>query len=331
MRQHCVRDVFLGGMVQPLVVVVLALLVGACQPTPSEPVGSLVAEPSELKLAHGTAVDVVLRFEPTAELGGEEGAFVFVHLLDDQGAVVLTADHALGSAWSPGERIDDPVRLFHSALGPALPAGDYGLTAGLFRGDARWSLEAGDEVARQEYRIARVTVPETSLPMPEFSPTWMPVSLGADRQVVARRWLAENGSITVEVPEEGGSLALEIQIPEATTVQQLVLEEGETVPRVKVLARCTGQRIVFEGAGRHGSTLALERPAAAVAEGDAITETGEGAGDGAGDEAADGAGEGTEAGETACTLVFEANYQLVDTQTFAKALLTLEQLAWVTR
>lgn len=284
-------------------VLALTLALGACGDTPGEPVGSLVAEPAELDLGHGTAVDVMLRFEPTVELGGEGQPFVFVHLLDSRGEVVLTADHALGSDWQPGRAIDDPVRLFHSALAPALPAGEYRLTAGLFRDDRRWSLNAGEEVARQEYQVARVTVPEAGRGQPKFSDDWMPVNLGADRQVVARRWLAADGTITVEVPEGGGSLALVIRIPEPAEGQQLVFAEGETSPRVTVLARCTGQKTSFGGVGPHRVDLSLERSVRQE--------------------------EDLEIVETNCPIALAANYQLVDTKTFAKAVLILEQLAWV--
>ena len=309
----------------------IASLGMGCEGAPPEPVGSLVAEPAALHLAHGEARDVVLRFEPSAELGANAEPMVFVHLVDGEGQVVLTADHALPADWRPGEPIDDRVRLFHSALGPALPTGSYQMTVGLYQGDERWALDAGEPVARQEYAVATVEVPEHEAgPDATFSEEWMPVSLGADRQVVARRWLGGAGHF--EVPAtDGRKLALELQIPHAAEGQKLVLDEGAENAAVRVAASCSGFAATVGGSGSHRIEVPVGRVPQAIedtegAEADAVAE----------DEdlvaaPADPAATEEEIGEAsgACRVTFEANYQLVDTQTFGTAILSLEQLAWL--
>lgn len=282
-----------------LAALLAVLCLAACGSPPEDPVGTVSAEPDEFQLPHGHAQEVHLSFTSTAELGSDaEGVVVFVHLLDQDGEVVLTADHPLDAAWTPGEAIDDRFLLYHSALAPALASGDHRLTIGLYRGDQRWALDGGEEVARREYAVAEVRVP-IELPGPDFtfSDAWTPPSLGSDRQITARRWLTGAGTVTVaEIPADG-RLALEVELPEPSDVRKLVLEEGEDSRRLVIAASCpdsSAEPTTHEltTAGRHRLMIPLA------------------------------AGPG-------CELAFEPNHNLVDVQTFKPVVLSLEQLAFV--
>lgn len=248
-----------------------------CGGEEAEPVARLVAEPMELTVAYGTYAGLELTWRPTAELEGASGEpRVFLHLLDEDGELARTFDHDLPGTWSVGDERSYRVPVYQSLLAPPLPPGRYSLTAGLYDGENnRWPLSfEGERVGRHEYRVAAVEVPArgTELPAVQFSPTWSPTLAGADRQVVAFRWLEGEGTIRLgEVPEDG-TLWMVLRIPgaqEAGATRRLLPvtgegegegeaggEEGEAPPpaaepRVGVTASCSGFEAQVSGEGRH--------------------------------------------------------------------------------
>jgi hypothetical protein len=180
---------------------------------------------------------------------------VFVHLLDEAGDVVRTFDHELPEAWRPGSTVADTVTLHQSALAPPLPAGSYDLTVGLYRGDRRWALETGaPTVDRAEYVVAEVTVPEdgSKAPMLHFSPSWMATEAGSDAQVLARRWLAQDGTLRLADIATAGTLRLALHLPEPGGQEDLVLEEGHQEPSVSIESDCGGGfAMTLAGFGTH--------------------------------------------------------------------------------
>ena len=260
----------------------LAVFAG-CGGEEAEPVARLVAEPMELTVAYGTYAGLSLAWTPVAELEGASGdARVFLHLLDEDGELARTFDHDVPGPWSVGEERSYRVPVYQSLLAPPLPPGQYALTAGLYDGENnRWPLDfEGERVGRHEYQVAAVEVPArgAELPAVQFSPTWSPTLAGADRQVVAYRWLAGEGAIgLLEVPEDG-TLWMVLRIPgdqEGGATRRLlpVMEEGEGEeegqdpaagaegeapapappgePRVSVTASCSGFEAQVSGEGRH--------------------------------------------------------------------------------
>lgn len=252
----------------------LAVFAG-CGEEEAEPVARLVAEPMELTVAYGTYAGLSLAWSPVAELEGSKGeARVFLHLLDEDGDLARTFDHDLPGTWSVGEERAYRVPVYQSLLAPPLPPGRYSLTAGLYDAEGnRWPLGfEGERVGRHEYRVAAVEVPArgTELPAVQFSPTWSPTLAGADRQVVAFRWLAGEGAIRLSDVPEDGTLWMVLRIPgaqEAGATRRLlpVVEEGEGEaggearepaapdgePRVSVAASCSGFEAQVSGEGRH--------------------------------------------------------------------------------
>lgn len=299
-------------------------LVGACAGD-GDPVARLVVEPNTVELGYGRFEDLEFEWRPIADLGSAAGPVrVFVHLLGDQGRVVRTFDHRLPDDWRPGQPVSYPVRLYQSLLAPALAPGDYILSAGLYdEGGQRWSLETEAEpVARQEYEVARVTIPDRGADGPRlgFSQEWRPAQPGNDRQVVATRRLSGDGSIQVDRIVTAGVLWLEVDIPLATLEAPRVFESnphaqsqtdeneageaatnrrttGETV-ELRVRYECSGFESTMTGEG--GFQFAIE-----VAP--------------------------NPAGSEPCTLDFDANSHLelaTDETESDPLVLTLRQLAW---
>lgn len=250
MTRWALRRLALG----PLALCLLTLCLLACGGAPSEPVAQVTVVPSAMTLPHGEAVQTELRWQLLPTFPAEaEGLYVFVHVLDADGEVVLTADHPLPAAGQ--DTFSDPVMLYHSALAGPIAGGDYLLSVGLYRpGGERFPLEAstlGSSSGRMEYRIANVTVPpvapDRSL---SFSEAWTPPTEGGDRQVRALRWLTEAGTVTVEGADVGGDLLLDLRLPAPTEGKQLLFEEGFDRPLVQVEA-CDDFSQTLDGLGSH--------------------------------------------------------------------------------
>lgn len=223
-------------------VVAIGLALAACGPT-EVPVASLSVEPATLTLPYPGYTDVRLDFVMTEPLDAESSPLVFVHLLDEAGDVVRTFDHPFPEPWRPGSTVSDTVTLQQSALAPPLPTGTYDLTVGLYRGDRRWPLETDASTSgRAEYRVAEVTVPEdgAKAPMLHFSPAWMATEAGRDAQVLARRWLAQDGTLRLADIASAGTLRMSLNLPEPGNQEDLVLEEGHQEPSVSIESDCGG-------------------------------------------------------------------------------------------
>lgn len=245
--------------VAPLLLVTLLLACGG----PGDPVGRLSVAEHEVALPHGRLVPLELRWEAKAALEDGEGApIAFVHLLDAEGSVARTFDHPLPGRWEPGKTIVDRLELVQSALAPPLPAGEYRLTVGLYDGERkRWPLLTdGEEVARQEYVVAKVRVSEGSRGRYSFSEAWLPVEATVDRQTVARRWLSGDGWLEVKNLPRPAELALRLHIPRNEPPLRLVLEAGASQPAVSVVSGCSGFTATVSGSGTHDVRVPVPPP-----------------------------------------------------------------------
>lgn len=271
------------------------LAVAAC-PGGREPVARLVAVERQLDLPHGRMVRFQLRWEPARALPEGVRAVAFVHLLDAQGNVVRTFDHGLVGRWAAGGRLVDRVPLYHSAIGPALPSGAYRLTVGLYDGaKKRFPLRVeGEEIRRQEYVMAQVRVPEVSASAPAFafSPEWQGPEPGTDRQSVARRWLAGDGSLEGRGLPAGARIWMLLRIPVVEPPLRMMLEQGATQAMVRVTSDC-GARFSADvtGEGFHELAVPVETT-------------------------------------DPCSVAFDTNYAVVEMGTGRRLSLGLDQLGW---
>ena len=229
-----------------------------------EPGEARASAPGELSLGHPEVRRATLVWEPLATLP-EDGAgrpLVFVHLLDESGAVVRTFDHPYPAPWRAGTPVEDPVELHQSALAPPLPAGRYRLTVGLYgRGGERYPLAAiGEEVGRREYALATLTAVEPGAGLPAIEPAgdWLPVEPGTDRQVLASRWLAGAGELVIAGAAAPGALWLRLQVPVADAANRLELAEGASEQEVRLATPCGGAMVLVTGPGDHELELPVE-------------------------------------------------------------------------
>ena len=187
-----------------------AVLVAAGSCRRSAPVATLAIEPASVELPHPFLAPLKFRWSPSARLDGLAGKpRVFVHVLDGGRRLLRTFDHPLPEAWTPGRPQSYEIELYQSAIADKLPPGAYEITVGLYddHGRTRWPLATdGEEVGRNEYRLATLVAPATDPPAPrfDFGGVWMPVEPGSSKQVVARRCLPGEGRITVlDAPSPG--------------------------------------------------------------------------------------------------------------------------------
>jgi hypothetical protein len=227
-------------------------------------VASVEVSPSTVRLAYPTVQPIRLAWAPSAALEAEP--LVFVHLLDEEGAVLRTFDHPFPRRWRPGEPVEYEVKLYQSALAPPLPPGRYRLTLGLYEaGGERWPLAGlGEPVARREYPAAEVEVPaEPAGPALSFSPSWLAVEPGADRQVLARRWVNGRGAIGLSGLNElagPGAVWMVVRIPPADAANEdLVFEGGASAQSVLVRSECGGSETGISGPGAHELILPVEQ------------------------------------------------------------------------
>ena len=226
----------------------------SCAPEP-EPVGEVRIEPHRFTLPHGAVQPVDVTWTMTRSLP-DSNALVFLHLVDPEGTVRRTFDHALPGGWAPDEVRSETVSLYHSAIGPALPAGQYALVVGILDGSGeRWPLRTdGTEAGRLEYALAEVEVPELSTEGPRFAfdGSWLPVEAGTDVQVVARRWF--HGAASLEIaalPPEAESVWMVLRIPAPSDELRLVPGSGAGQPTILLTTDCSGFEAEVSGPGLH--------------------------------------------------------------------------------
>lgn len=276
-------------------IVLTAALLAACGPPP-EPVAALRVPAAEVTLAYPGTATLPAQWRITAPLPSEE-ARLFVHLVDASGSVVRTFDRDLPFEWQVGETREIPLDIWQSALAPPLPPGGYELTVGLYEpaGSERWPLDVeAPEVDGGEYRVARVRVPPVEPGVGvELTGGWQPTLAGADRQVLARRWLVDRGSMELSGLPETARLELVLRLPEPREGVRIVLEEGELAAGLVVSSPCAEESVTVEGAGERTAVLLLR------------------------------AGEpGT------CTVRTDATFVAIDLDTLARRSVLLERLTW---
>lgn len=272
-----------------------------------DPVGRLGTGAGEIRLGFPEVKQLELAWEMKRPLDGLTGEpRVFLHLLDSRGDIVRTFDHPLPGPWKVGGEQIYTVPVYQSALAPPLEEGRYRLTGGIYDLEGkRWHLEnTGAEVGEGEYEIASVSVVESGPKMPQFffSTSWMPVEGGTDLQILARRWLTEDGAIRLGALSEPGKLWLNVGIPEGGgALQEPVMAEGAVEQTVSITTSCGQAAVQISGPGSHSVELPIEMP-----EGDAEGEN--------------------RPGE--CEVRFAANYHLMSREGDESRIVALEGLSW---
>jgi hypothetical protein len=257
-----------------LVATLLSCAVGCHRKVPDA--GSLDVQPRSITLPYPQLATVRLTWTPAAATGeGDTPSepLVFLHLLGAKGQVLRTFDHPFPQSWAAGTPVTYDVKLYQSALAPPLDPGKYRLGVGLYdQSGKRWALDGlGEPIRRQEYGAAEVEVPaQPAGPRLTFSPGWLPLEAGSDKQVVARRWLSQQpGEIQVEAIPGPGTLWLSFRIPPADGAsQKLIYHDSATnTPAVVVRDSCGAVETGISGPGPHEVEMPIETPGAPGADG----------------------------------------------------------------
>jgi hypothetical protein len=283
----------------PVLLAVLCLVaLTGCEEQKS-PVGAIRTAPADMRLGfpHHVTWDIEIAMNEPLPAGADP--IVMVHLLDSSGMVVRTFDHRLPEPWLAGSSQSYSIVLYQSALAPPLEPGTYRLTTGIYdSGLGRWALTTdGEEVANQEYTVARVEAARGSETAPKFffSPGWLATEAGTDVQVLGRRWLRGEGAIRVSGQRTPGTVRLQLRIPPPdASIEDLVLAEGYDEVQLDVASTCGGEPQSLVGVGTH----VLEVAVAAPSEGDE------------------------------CEIQFTPRYQIVTRRTLGGRALALDVLSW---
>ncbi|MGH9380014.1 MAG: hypothetical protein ACRD2Z_05325 [Thermoanaerobaculia bacterium] len=265
------------------------------------PVGEMALSTSSVELRYPARREVAVSWTPRRAPSRLEGPLhVFVHLRDAEGTILRTFDHPFPGEWEPGRTVQYPLPLYQSLLGPSLAPGDYELTVGLYDvAGHRWSLAtAAPEVARQEYRVATVSVPPQSFDRRrfQFSRLWgEPVSDG-DRQFLGRRWLKGPGGVRVTGIGGDGVVWMRVHVPaELGPMERLQLDDPAGQPAVRVSTDCGAGEQYLSGPGEHEVSLTVAPQGAAA---------------------------------SLCRIRFEPNFHVVDLDTRERRALRLDALTW---
>lgn len=249
---------------------VLALALGAAGCGGETPVARVTlaeasgwqGETPAIELGYPEVVRLPLVWRIDEPLPDGERPLVFLHLVDGSGEVVRTFDHRFPEPWRRGATVADPVEIYQSALAPPLPAGSYRLVVGLYRPDGtRFPLDAGPETGQHEYEVARIDAraPSADLPRFELAGDWAPIEAGADRQVLASRWLAGEGRVIVTGAPGDGAAWMRLLVPSpAGADERLALGAGAAVQQLRAVSRCGGAESGATGPGEHEVELPVE-------------------------------------------------------------------------
>ncbi|HLX08772.1 MAG TPA: hypothetical protein VKY89_13015 [Thermoanaerobaculia bacterium] len=233
--------------------------------------GSLEMQPRSITLPYPQLTTVHLTWSPstsTSEGDTPSEPLVFLHLLGAKGQVLRTFDHPFPQHWAAGTPVSYDVKIYQSALAPSLDPGKYRLSVGLYdQSGKRWALGGlGEPIARQEYVAAELEVPpQPPGPRFEFSPAWLPLEAGSDKQVVARRWLADQpGEIRVQAIPGPGTLWLSFRIPPGDGANEKLVyhETAANTPAVVVRSTCGAVETGISGPGRHDVEMPVDAPGA---------------------------------------------------------------------
>ena len=223
----------------------------------------LTVEPAFLHLAYPRWADVTLSFEILRDARPAPGApapIVFVHLLDAQGDVVRTFDHAFPGSLASGATTSYALALHQSALSPPLAPGEYRLTVGMVDADGRRWPMSGEAAARREYLVARVDVPaaDDAEPLFSFSKEFFDSEPGNDVQVPAIRWFDGEARVRIAEVAGSGSILVGLQIPPPNARgYAMELETGSTEARLFLSSPCSETQTQISGPGRRLVRLPL--------------------------------------------------------------------------
>ena len=186
----------------------------ACSSVEHAPaVGTVAVTTPRARVPLGGPLDLTYRFERTGEpIDGDYT--VFVHIVNADGQVIWTDDHAPAtptSAWQPGTPVEYTRTIF---LPPgALHPGDVGIEVGLYRDGERLPLDApaAGPAGTRAYRVAEIQLaPETENIFLIYQTGWYADEFAADAPGRSWKWTEKSATIAFRHPHADAELFVEV-------------------------------------------------------------------------------------------------------------------------
>ena len=214
---------------------VLAMSAAGCRRKDPDmpPVATPTVTFSRPRIAIGSPVDVTFRFQVASDAKFDGDYLVFVHVLDSQGELMWTDDHAPSiptSRWAPGQTVQYTRTIF----APNYPyIGEAAVRIGLYSPQTgkRLALAATD-AARREYAVAKIELlPQSENVYLIYKDGWHPAEVAAENPTSEWQWTQKRASFSFRNPKKDANFYLEYdaRIDLFTPPQQLTIRLGEQV------------------------------------------------------------------------------------------------------
>ena len=192
--------------------VVLAAAAACSRSSDEEPpVATPSLTVSRERVAIGSPVKLTYKFDVAQGAKIDGDYLVFVHVLDPDGEMLWTDDHAPAvptSKWQPGQ----PVEYTRTVFVPNYPyIGEAQVRLGVYSPQTNRRLRlAGTEVSRREYSVAKfVLVPQSENIFLIYKDGWHPAEVAADNPSSEWQWTQKAGTISFRNPKKDSTFYLE--------------------------------------------------------------------------------------------------------------------------
>ena len=188
---------------------------------------------SRPRVAIGSPVDVTYRFQVASDAKFDGDYWVFVHVLDSQGELMWTDDHAPSvptSRWTPGQ----VVQYTRTIFAPNYPyIGEASVRLGLYSPQSGKRLAlAGTDAGRREYPVAKLELlPQSENVYLIYKDGWHPAEVSAENPASEWQWTQKRAAFSFRNPKKDADFFLEYDARSDlfTPPQQLTVKLGEQV------------------------------------------------------------------------------------------------------
>jgi hypothetical protein len=185
------------------------------------------------RAAIGSPLKLTYRFEVAPNARIQQDHWVFVHVLDPEGERLWGDDHQPPeptSKWQPGQKIEYTRTVFvpnYPYIGPAH------IRVGLYHPPSGKRLPlSGNEVARQEYEVARFQLlPQSENVFLIYKEGWHSPEVSSDDPSTEWQWTRKAAAISFRNPKKDSTLYLEYdaRIDKFDPPQQVTVRLGDHI------------------------------------------------------------------------------------------------------
>lgn len=198
-----------------LVAGALSVVVGCSQGEITPPVGTASFSTSKTRVALGSPVDLIYRFDVAPDAKISRDYRVFVHVSDSDGKVLWSDDHdppVPTSQWKPGQSIGPYTRTVFVPVVPYL--GEATVRLGLYKDNDRLALSGIDPADRtsisKEYKVGTLQILPSSENLLIISKGgWNQDEFAPDNPSNSWRWTQKLAIVTFRNPKKDATLYLD--------------------------------------------------------------------------------------------------------------------------